>query len=374
MKLGFLYLLILTTACTTTQQVRTLSITPEWSRSTLSKEYAGTKLFQDMTPVINGDYIYEGNGYDGFSAYNKKKGTLLWKRLFKNGASSGAVVSGDKVFFGSSDGQFNALNKLTGDFIWTFPTQTETLSAPIVEGERVYFLTSNGILNSLDTSSGKVIWSYSRREKTLFTIRVGSTPVIDGNIIYVGFSDGYFVALSKIDGSLKWEKQLNTDPRFRDVNGSPVISGSNIYVSSYDGALYCLDKSSGKTIWSFENGGYAPVTIHDNRIYYTSTNGFIFALDKATGKEIWSYKTKNGIGTQPEYYKGLIVFGESAGPLIVLQALDGKFVTKFTTGWGISAKPIVDSELNRIFVMSNYGNLYSLNFRWLSNGPGPFEF
>ncbi len=371
-KTFYLIVLIVIVGCTTVQKTRTLSVTTDWSRNTLSKDYMGTRLFQNMTPLVTEDFVYEGNGYDGFSAYTRK-GNLRWKRSVKNGASSGAAILADRLFFGGSDGQFNCVNKFSGDLIWSFPTQTETLSAPTVEGASVYFITSNGVLYSLDTGTGKVKWSYNRREKTLFTIRSNSTPVIDGSLIYSGFSDGYLVALNKADGTLKWEKQLNTDARFRDVNASPVIEGSTLYVSSYDGALYALDKTTGKTIWTFENGGSVAVTIQDKRIFFASSNGHLYALDKSTGKEIWNYKNSGGVATQPSYYKELLIFGESSGALTVVQALDGKFVSKFTTGWGITARPVVDSD--HVYVMSNYGNLYAFNLKWTGlDNEWPWEF
>src|SRR5882757_9223663 len=112
-KSFFIACIITLVGCTTVQKTRTLSLTTDWSRNTLSKDYMGTRLYQSMAPLVTEDFVYEGNGYDGFTAYNKIKGNLKWKRFVKNGASSGAAVAQNRLYFGGSDGQFNCVNKFT---------------------------------------------------------------------------------------------------------------------------------------------------------------------------------------------------------------------------------------------------------------------
>src|SRR6185436_15944619 len=116
------------------------------------------------------------------------------------------------------------------------------------------------------------------------------------------------------------------------IDATPVISGNVMYVSSYDGSLYAMDKATGKTIWTFEQGGFAPVTVQDKKIFFSSSNGTVYCLDKETGKQIWAHKVTKGVPTQPIFYKEMVLFGESTGSLVILQALDGKFVKSFTTG------------------------------------------
>ncbi len=359
-------LLPLLVACSTTENLRSrnLYITPQWIRNTLDKEYLGPKIIQTMSPFINEDLLFQGNGVDGFVAFHKGKGTVAWKKNLKNGASSGANIKGQFLYFGSSDGQFYAVNKRTGETLWSFPTQAETLSAPTISDSVVYFLTSTSILYALDVNTGKVLWNYNRREKTALSIRANTTPIVDGNFVYAGFNDGFLVALGRTDGTLKWEKQLTRDTRFRDIDATPVISGNVMYASSYEGGLFAMEKTTGKTLWTFEQGGFAPVTVQDKRIYFSSTNGSVYSLDKDTGKLVWTYKVSKGVPTQPLFYKELILFGESMGSLVVLQALDGKFVKSFTTGEGISARPSWDSETDNVYVMSNHGLLYALELSW----------
>lgn len=361
-----LLILCLLVGCSTSENLksRKLYITTEWIRNTLEKEYLGPKIVHTMSPLLNDDLLFQGNSADGFVAYRKDKGTTLWRRNLKNGAPSGADIKDQTIYFGSSDGQFYALNKRTGETQWTFPTQSETLSAPMVSDNAVFLQTSTGILYALDASNGKVLWSYNRRDKTALSIRAGTTPVVEGSLVYAGFNDGFLVALGRADGSLKWEKQLSRETRFRDIDATPVISGNTMYISSYDGGLFALDKITGRTLWTFDQGGFAPVTVQEKRIFYSSTSGFVYGLDKDTGKQIWSYKVTNGVPTQPIFYKELVLFGESTGSLVILQALDGKFVKSFTTGDGISARPTLDPKTENLYVMSNHGLLYALDLTW----------
>jgi outer membrane protein assembly factor BamB len=336
-----------------------------WVRSTLKDEYLGPKLIHSMSPALIENTVYQGNAADGFVALDRKSGHQLWRKDIKNGVNSGAIQYKDNIFFGGNDGQFYAVKASNGQIVWTFPTQSESLSAPVLDGTSIYFLAGNGTLYSLEASTGKMNWSYVQRDNSSINIRTSSSPVIDGQFLYIGFSDGTLSSFDKNKGFLKWERNIATpQDRFKDVGSSPVIAGDNIYITTYGGSLFSIKKLNGEINWKVDEGSSASVTIDKNRIYYSTTNKKVVALDQQTGKLLWSYPVKEGVATKPLILKDLLVFGTSEGPVEILSLLDGKFLNKFSTGWGVSAPISVNTVTNDIYIMSNYGNIYSVNLKW----------
>lgn len=363
--LGLLSLFVFS-ACSSlnTRSSYFLDTKTNWVRSTLEKEYLGPKLIHSMPPALIENVVYQGNAADGIVAIEQKSGNILWRKNIKNGVNSGVVQHKGNIFFGGNDGQFYAVKASNGQIIWTFPTQAESLSEPVLDGTSIYFLAGNGTLYALDVNSGKMNWSYVQRDNSNINIRAAASPVIDGTFLYIGFSDGTLSAFDKSKGFLKWERNIATpQERFKDVGSTPVISGDNIYISTYGGSLFSIKKINGEINWKADEGSSAPVAISKNKIYYSTTNRKLVALDQQTGKQLWTYAITNGVATKPLVYKDLIIFGTSDGPVEVLSH-DGKFIKKYSTGWGVSAPITIDAATENMYIMSNYGNIYSVNLKW----------
>ncbi len=357
---------------------RSLVLDRQWVRSTLDKEFLLFRRTHRMTPVFFGDLIIQGNAIDGIVAFDRKTGAQAWRLNIENGVEGGAQISEGRLFFGASDGQFYAVNAENGKVLWTFPVRAETLAPPTVEGNVVYFQSGADMVFALDASSGKQLWLYNRQTNSQLSIRSTTRPTIDQNLVYVGFSDGFLVALGKQTGAPQWEKKLSRSLRFNDIDATPIVDGGLIYVSSYDGALYAVNKENGDVAWEFNEGGYAPVTLGKDALYYSTTTGALHALDKGTGRKIWSRNVARGIATQPVLMGGYLVYGESEGALQVTDSRTGSWLARFEPGRGILAAPLAAEASNEIYFISANANLFAmkLQFRgqtdrlpWQTEGP-----
>ncbi|MGA2871087.1 MAG: PQQ-binding-like beta-propeller repeat protein, partial [Verrucomicrobiota bacterium] len=286
-----------------------------------------------------------------------------WHRDITGGVTAEAAVKGDLLYFGAGDGFFYALDAQTGTTRWTFPIRSEGIGAPLVTDEAVYFLTGTNSAYALNPETGSQIWFYNRQDSNAITIRGASEPTIYNGRVYIGFSDGYLVALDKTKGVMIWEKQLSTGQRFRDVDSKPVVEDGKIYVSSYDGQLFCLNADSGQTVWTHDDGGFLPVTIVGGTVYYSTSSRKMQAIEKETGKVIWSVDLANTVGSQPTFYRGLILFGEWSGKLRAIDARNGEAVISFNTGRGVTSGVTVDTTTDRLYVMTLDANIYSLKLR-----------
>lgn len=336
-----------------------------WNKKTVSETLNTQRKMNRMSPILAGDKVIAGNAYDGISILSNKNGKLLSKISVENGMEASAVVKNQTLFVGASNGEFYSIDIQSGQVNWSFKTNAENIGEPNIDDlGRVYFLAGNNILYCLDSLTGKQIWLYARQDTANFTIRGASKPVIDNKLVYIGFSDGSFVSLDSDKGSIKWEVFLNKNKKFRDIDSSAVIDGNQIFISGYDDHLYVLDKSTGAQLWKVLGGGYQPVSIFNNKVFYPTSQGQVFALNRDNGQKIWQYDLTEGIATQVKYYKGMIVFGESQGKLLFLDAQTGKNLGGFEPGRGIFSTPSVDEANNRIYFISGEGNIYSIEAQW----------
>src|SRR5690606_31429106 len=109
-----------------------------------------------------------------------------------------------------------------------------------------------------------------------FSVRGGTKPTLYKGLLYVGFSEGSLIAFNARSGLPVWELQLNKNKRFKDIDSTPVIDGNLLYVSGYDDRLYCIDAQRGEIIWKIDGGGYYGITIDSDRIYYPTSGGEVW--------------------------------------------------------------------------------------------------
>jgi outer membrane protein assembly factor BamB len=199
-------------------------------------------------------------------------------------------------------------------------------------------------------------------------VRGAGRPYVGASAVYVGFSDGALLALSRERGAVLWERQLGDPVRFKDIDAEPAFSDGRLYVPSYDGKLFCLNLVDGKTIWAVEYGGFQTPIIEGGVIYTSTSQGKVVALEKATGKLIWERDFVSTVATTPALYKGLLLVGLWSGKFQALDLKTGKTVGGYSTGRGIASQPVVDVESDLVFATGVNGDLYAFKIGWYRSG------
>jgi outer membrane protein assembly factor BamB len=332
----------------------------QWIQSTEPDDYYFQPPLHRMRPLVYNDSVIEGNGLDNITAYDAQTGRKIWRLNVSGGVEGGAALDGNTIYFGGNDGNFYAVNADNGNVKWKIAVNTEILAAPLVTNDKIYFIGGNNIVQAMKKSDGTKLWAYHRQQTSYFSVRAAATPLLQGGNIYVGSADGFFVALSASSGTLIWERQLNTNKKFKDVDSTPILDKDRLYVSSFDGSLYCLELASGKVVWKYDEGGYTPPLVVDESLYYATTTRKLVALDKRTGKEIWKLDNLKGIPTGPGLMFGKIFFGESGGDLKLVNTKDGKLTSSFRPGRGLIATPTFNEKNKLLYFMSSGGNLVAL--------------
>ncbi len=275
-----------------------------WIRNTPGTPNMGYRKINRMTPVLFGGLLIQGNAIDGLAGYNVDTGEEIWRLPIQNGVEIGGLISSDltlhqdTLYAPGLDGLFYSVNLKTGKVNWTFALKAEGLAEPLVEKGVVYVLNGNNVLYALDAQTGKQLWIYSRHDTSTISVRGGTKPLLWGEHLFVGFSDGAFASLNSKNGTIEWEIQINKGKRFRDVDASPVMDQNKIYISSFDDKLYCINPANGEIYWKVEGGGHQKVVFINDKLYYETSNGEVVAARKSDGERIWVYKNQGGVATQ----------------------------------------------------------------------------
>ncbi|USN48176.1 MAG: PQQ-binding-like beta-propeller repeat protein [Pseudobdellovibrionaceae bacterium] len=338
----------------------------QWVRNTLSEPHLGFRLLHQMQPLVSRNVVIQGNSIDGLTAYDKKTGNLIWRLPLRGGVEAGAQLVNGFLYFGANDGQFYSVNAETGHIRWTFPLRSEGLATPTVDNGEVFLLSGNNVAYALNADTGKQVWLYNRRDSSNISVRGGSRPAVIGDKVFLGFSDGFLVALNRKNGGVIWERSLNRNRRFKDVDAGPIADEEFLYVSAYDDGVYCLKQETGQILWRTDLGGATSVTLAPQKVFYATSTGEVVALERRSGKMIWKRQLRRGVATRPVLYRGLLVYGESDGVLQVVSSNDGAPVAQYDTGRGLNAEPHVDPETGETFLMSVNANLFSLRMAWKS--------
>jgi outer membrane protein assembly factor BamB len=79
---------------------------------------------------------------------------------------------------------------------------------------------------------------------------VNSSPVIYGQVVYIGSNDYNLYALNIINGGIKWKFSTNGL-----IKSSPLAYKGTIYIGSYDKYFYAVDSAAGTLKWSANVNG-----------------------------------------------------------------------------------------------------------------------
>lgn len=183
--------------------------------------------------------------------------------------------------------------------------------------------------------------------------RVVSSPVVSGDMLYVGSTDNFLYAIDRTSGTLQWKFETQGP-----VNSSPAFHNGLVYVASIDGNVYAVDAATGRQRWKFATKGerrfsapgihgaiprtevmpdpfdvfLSSPTIADGTVYIGSGDHHVYALDVATGVLRWSFRTGDVVHTSPAVANGVVYIGSFDSHMYALDARTGDLRWRHATG------------------------------------------
>lgn len=173
-----------------------------------------------------------------------KSGALKWKAdsngLRHRGAS--VAVRGELLYL-ISDQSFFILEANTGRVVVRkkLPFGVDATSTPLLTDKEIIFGSAKEGLVALDSETLEVKWKFATKAALVYTspysrmpaATIETSPVLVGNTVYVGASDGTLYGINSTDGALVW-KHATGAPIF----GSVAVSGNALVAVDFGGNVY----------------------------------------------------------------------------------------------------------------------------------------
>mgnify|MGYP003651817975 CR=1 FL=1 len=324
--------------------------------------------YSQLHPAIDRDMIFAASANGNVVAVNRATGDVAW-RVRSDRTISGAVgASNGLVLFGTREAEVVALDQFSGREIWRASVSSEVLSAPQTNGTIVALQTVDGKLIGLDAVTGAQNWIYESTVPAL-TLRGSSSPVISGNVVISGFSNGMVAAVNATNGFLLWEERVAVPQgrydieRVIDVDGDLLLAGNTVFASSYQGNLMAFDVQTGRIVWGTEASSYHGLAQGFGNTYYVDDKSQIFAIRNNSEDVVWENK---GLRlrriTAPRTIGNYVAVADFEGYLHLLSQIDGHFVGRTRVdNDGVRGNMVADSDT--IYVFGNSGRLAAYSFR-----------
>ncbi|MCL2220010.1 MAG: PQQ-binding-like beta-propeller repeat protein [Chitinispirillia bacterium] len=131
--------------------------------------------------------------------------------------------------------------------VWTFKTGGACISSPVTDGETVYIGSYDSTLYALDINTGKDIWRFKAGDE------IEASPVIFGDAALIGDLGGNFFSVNRKDGTVNWRFKV----RDKIAGSANIIEDKNFVIfGSYNDTLYCLNINDGQPVWKYASGSY----------------------------------------------------------------------------------------------------------------------
>ncbi len=265
---------------------------PLWEPSLLSE--SGAKVAVYGTPVFEDGLIYVGgykvDGNDG-RVYAVSAETGNAQLVYPRGGSltepivGGVVVSEGIVYFGGGDEidgkktyAVYAVDTVRGLEQWRSDVPEDKIwSTPVINGDVIYVSSFDRRLYALDINTGVEKWRFDGAEGAFV-----ATPLLYQDTLYIGSFDRHVYAVNTADGSLKWRSEIEAEKWFW---AKPVAYDGVIYAPAVDGRVYFLDAETGREVAGSIDLG-SPIssdpTVIGDQVLIASEAGKVYSFDTNT--------------------------------------------------------------------------------------------
>jgi outer membrane protein assembly factor BamB len=311
--------------------------------------------FAQLKPAIYESSVFVVNRSGDVYRRDASSGDVIWKVEVDKAVNSGVGVDEGLVVFSFDNGYVNALNTSDGSVRWSSPLKRNVSAIPVVGKGRVIIRTSDGLVVGLDSDSGSTAWQI-KKEVPALTIHGDSLPVITGDAVLVGLSNGKLIANNVITGRDYWEADLsfvrgqNELERLNDSDSSPIIRGTTVYTATYQGSVIAAQLQDASTIWRTDMSTRLPMAIVGDLLVVTEELGNIFGLSTSDGVIQWKQDAFSGHGvSHPIVVNDKIVIGDSHGNIHTLDIKSGALIETRNIARGAVLGLVTNGDIFSVF-------------------------
>ncbi len=338
--------------------------------------YSGNKDDRFVfSPIIKEDKVFLLDSGGTLKAYEIKQDKKIWKtRIFprqylKNYQTPKIGYFDGKIFAVAGINKIVAVNEADGKVLWSKDISSIPVSSPVSDGELVYVTTNDNKLYAFNVGDGELQWTQSGilRPTAIFG---AADPVIYKNSVIVSYSSGEVYAVNKKTGEAIWSQNLNiskatnSDFYLNDVDATPVVKDDIIYAIGNGGLMMAMKLKDGNYLWKKEIAGIVDFWLAGDFIFVINNDNKLLAVNKKTGGIKWISQLPNlKKEKKPEtkiLYSGVVMAGNhllisrADGELLIANPLDGKIERNFSIGKKISHAPVVVNDKIYFYILGKY--------------------
>ncbi len=322
-----------------------------------------TLLFTTITSASAVDWPqFRGPGGSATSAdkglpatWSSSEG-IAWKTELPGAGSSSPIVVGTRIFLtaytgwnvpGESGGSQEALkrhvlclNRTDGKIVWKIDVPTKlpeqekirdghgyATSTPVSDGQRLYVFFGKSGVFALDQTNGKILWQADVGEK-LNGWGSAASPILHGNLLIINASveSESLIALDKTTGKEVWRQG-----GIKESWNTPILvktpEGANELVVAIFGKVLGFDPDKGTPLWSCETKipwYMVPSIVADKGIVYCiggRGGGGSLAIktggrgDVTGSHRLWQGKKGSNVSS-PVYHEGHVYWASDSLPIV----------------------------------------------------------
>lgn len=238
--------------------------------------------------VATDKVVYAGTG-KGLCAIDVQTGTTLWTNKEwgqHEGTTSTWTLGNGVLVAGTQWGSLYGNDALTGKKLWAVSQNglSDRASSPAAHGGLLYLLSRQSLF-ILDALTGKTIV----RKELPVKVDVTSTPLVTDREIIFGTSEAGLMALDKETLELKWNYRTRSSLVFTvpysqkpvaSIETSPLLGGNVVYIGASDGVIYGINKTDGTLLWKHETGApvFATLALSGNMLFAVDLSGNVYAF------------------------------------------------------------------------------------------------
>ncbi len=208
-----------------------------WSKGARAGVDVGADITADF--IINDGMMYYITSDQIMHSASIASGTQKWARRLDGDSHTSPVLNGESIYMsvGNSLSSWRAIN---GSRQWIVQLPASPVTAPAVdENGTSYVVTADRSVYAVDIR-GRGVWKHA----PVLDFEVIANPVVSNKLLIIGTTQGGVYALDTATGALKWNYIIHpsgtfasTIPQSSDVITSPIIDGNTVYVLTDDGTV-----------------------------------------------------------------------------------------------------------------------------------------
>lgn len=210
----------------------------KWTFQTNGEIVSSASIFEDK--LLFGSYD------NSLYCLNISDGTKVWQFETEGMVNCSPAISGTSTFVTGCDEHLRIIDILTGKQTTDIPLSTYLIASPAVSGNILYVGTFASEVLAVDWKAGTNLWAYKDPEREF---PYHSSAAVSDRYVVVGGQDKRVHCMNRQTGVKEW-----VFPTKAKVNSSPVIVGDRVFVGSTDGNLYGLSLLDGKEVFRHTDG------------------------------------------------------------------------------------------------------------------------